>query len=215
MEVQQESKTAHRSGLTRPMWGALIAVGAVVLITAGAAVWLFVAPVGGPGGAGAAPHPSPAAVATQGPLPEATPTTGSEVLPPPAEDTEGGLPLPPSTATLFTGPLPASASGAADLVDGFPSDVMGPAPEATVVQNEIATEGEMVQVSLVARTQASPQEVIDHYAQLWASKGLVAAPESADGSVAYTSALDSLTLAFTPATGTGTVYMVHGVFRTN
>ena len=33
--------------------------------------------------------------------------------------------------------------------------------------------------------------------------------------IAYTSAADSLTLAFTPGAGTGTVYIVHGVFRTS
>ncbi|GAA5201524.1 hypothetical protein [Microbacterium jejuense] len=195
------------------MWGALIAVGVVVLVLGGVAVWLFAAPVGGPGEAATTGLPSPAA--TQGPLPEATPTTGSEVLPPAADDAGTGLPLPAATASLLTSPPPASASGADQLVAGFPSDVMGPAPGATVVQNAIATADEVVQVSLVARTQASRQEVIDHYARLWASKGLGAAPDSADGSVSYTSAVDSLTLAFTPDTATGTVYMVHGVFRTN
>jgi len=213
MEVQQESKTTHRGGLTRPMWGALIAVGIVVLVLGGAAVWLFAAPVGAPGDAATTPHPSPAA--TQGPLPQATPTTGSEVLPPETGDTGGGLPLPPAAASLLTGPPPASASGTSQLVEGFPSDVMGPAPDATVVQNAVATEGDVVQVSLVAHTEASPQEVIAHYAQVWTSKGLSAAPESAYGSIAYTSTADSLTLAFTPGTATGTVYMVHGVFRTN
>jgi|GEM_PF-2222706 len=215
MQDQQETKTASRSGLTPTMWGVLIAVGVVVLVIAGAAVWLFAAPVGEREGAVPTPQPSATAPVSQGPLPDATPTTGSEVPALPETDSAGGLPGLPPSASLLAGPLPESATGAAELVAGFPTDVMGPAPEATVVQNSIATEGDVMQVSLVARTDASPQEILDHYAQLWASKGLVVAPESGDGSVAYTSSFDSLTLAFTPAAGTGTVYMVHGVFRTS
>ncbi len=225
MEDRQETKTASRAGLTPAMWRVLIVVGVVVLVIIGAAVWFFAAPAGRTSDAGPTPPPSPSASVTQGPLPNATPTTGSEVPSPPETETgsetetetgnAGGLPALPPSASLLTGPLPESASGRAQLVDGFPADVMGPAPEADVVQNDIATEGDVMQVSLVARTDASPQEITDHYAQLWASKGLVAAPASPDGSLAYTSAFDSLTLAFTPAAGTGTVYMVHGVFRTS
>ena len=99
------------------MWVVLIAVGVVVLVIAGGAVWLFAAPVGGPAEAGPTPHPS--SVATQGPLPEATPTTGSEVLPPATGDAGGSLPLPPAASSLMTGPPPASASGTAQLVAGF------------------------------------------------------------------------------------------------
>ncbi|KQP73822.1 hypothetical protein ASF40_00065 [Microbacterium sp. Leaf288] len=202
------------------MWRVLIAVGVVVLVLVGAAVWFFTASAGETAETAATPPvPSPSASVTQGPLPDATPTTGSEVPQTPESETEtdsaGGLPALPPPASLLTEPLPESASGSGQLVDGFPAEVMGPAPGAEVVQNDIATEGGVMQVSLLARTDASPEQVSDHYAKLWASKGLVAAPPSPDGSLSYTSAFDSLTLAFTPAAGTGTVYMVHGVFRTS
>lgn len=201
------------------MWRVLIAVGVVVLVIVGAAVWFFTASAGETTDTAPTPTPSPSASVTQGPLPHATPTTGSEVPQTPETETEtdsaGGLPALPPSASLLTEPLPESASGSAQLVDGFPAEVMGPAPGAEVVQNDIATEGGVMQVSLLARTDASPEQVTDHYAKLWASKGLVAAPASPDGSLSYTSAFDSLTLAFTPAAGTGTVYMVHGVFRTS
>ncbi len=81
------------------------------------------------------------------------------------------------------------------------------------MQNSIATEGDVMQVSLVARTDASPEVVSDHYSGLWASLGLIPQPESADGSVSFAGVYESLTLAFTPASGTGTIYMIHAVFR--
>ncbi len=59
-------------------------------------------------------------------------------------------------------------------------------------------------------------DIREHYRPLWAELGPDGGPHRrwiAD--VAYPIAFTSLTLAFTPASGTGTVYMVFGVFRTS
>ncbi|MFC8682186.1 hypothetical protein ACFT30_11745 [Microbacterium ureisolvens] len=194
------------------MWRVLIGVGVVVLLVIGVAVWFFTAasPVPGDEAAGEA-APGPSVTVSPGPRPDATPTTGSEVLPPTPSET--GLPGLEPAAPLVPSPLPASASGGAELVEGYPVEVMGPAEGADVVQNSIATEGDVMQVSLVARTDASPDALSAHYAELWASLGLMPQPASGDGSVSFTGAYDSLTLAFTPASGTGTVYMIQAVFR--
>lgn len=213
-EQKEAPRTPSARGVLSPgMWGVLAAVGVVALIGVGIAVWLFTAPARETTSPTATP--SATSAATPGPVPEATPTTGSEVLPP-----EGGgvsdriPPLEPSTP-LVTPPLPDSASDQGQLVDGYPVDVMGPAAGSDVVESSISTEGDRMQVSLIARTDATREEVSRHYAELWASLGLLPQPGGADGALAYASTFESLSLAFTPASGTGTVYMIHGVFRTS
>jgi hypothetical protein len=210
-EKSQTDAAGEKPGLSRAMWVVVIVVGAVVAIGIGAAVWFLTA--GAP--ADGAATPSSSASIQPGPDPEATPTTGSEVLPPEgdAED-ENRIPSRTPAGPLVPAPLPESATGEGTLVDGFPDAIMGPAPGADVVQNAIATEGTTMQVSLVARTDAARDDVSAYYAQLWASLGLTPQADAGDGTLSYTGGFESLSLAFTPASGTGTVYMIHGVFRT-
>lgn len=193
------------------MWGVLIAVGVVAVLGVGIAVWFFAAPARHD--AAPAGTPTTSSAATPGPVPGATPTTGSEVLPPTGEASERIPPLEPA-APLIAAPLPGSATGEGELVAGYPVDVMGPAAGSDVVQNAIATEGGRMQVSLVARTDAPREEVSRHYSELWASLGLIPQP-GGDDAIGYASQFESLSLAFAPASGTGTVYMIHGVFGTD
>lgn len=200
-----------RASLTPAMKGVLIAVGALVIAALVATIWLLsTAPTGEPDTA----EPAALATPTTGPIPGATPTSGSEVLPPPDADANR-LPAPTPSQPLITAPLPTSASGERTLVDGFPAAIMGPATDADVVQNAIATEGTTMQVSLVARTDATREEVSGHYEALWGSLGLTPQTVGLSGALTYTGPFESLSLAFTAASGTGTVYMIHGVFRTS
>ncbi|WP_375386197.1 hypothetical protein [uncultured Microbacterium sp.] len=171
----------------------------------------------GPGStSGSATGSSSSGSTTAGPVPGATPTSGSEVLAPTAAP-ETTLPpiAPPSSAPatpLIAPPYPASATADFALVDGFPEQIMGPAPASDILQSAISTEGTVMQVTLVGRTDASPDEVRAHYAQQWAALGLADAGTSADGSLSFTGAFESLSVSATVG-GTGTRYTVFGVFR--
>ena len=208
-----------RKGLTTAMRIVLWGVGAVAVVGLGVALWLSTtaSDPGAPGavGATATPTATPAPARTQGPVPGATPTTGSEVLPPEASAPPTDR-LPPLTAPspFVSAPLPVSGSASGELVDGFPVHVMGPSPPSNVLQSSIATEGGTMQVTLQARTDATPDEVRRYYRALWSGLGLADAGASgADAS--YADALSSVSLAFSSSAGTGTVYTVYGVFRTS
>ncbi|MFB7891617.1 hypothetical protein ACFC1I_05415 [Microbacterium sp. NPDC056044] len=211
----EEQVDAATRGLTPAMRAVLWIVGGVAVLGIAVAVWLLTA---GPGsGASADPEPSasPSPTVTQGPIPGATPTTGSEVQEP--DETAAPIDrLPPLTTStpLVSDPLPASGSASGELVKGFPADLMGPAPESQVLESSISTEGSTMQVSLVARTDATADDVREHYRTLWAGLGLTDT-SSGDGSVTYSDAFSSISLAFSTSSGTGTVYMVYGVFRTS
>jgi hypothetical protein len=120
----------------------------------------------------------------------------------------------PAPAPLAAAPLPDSGSASGELVAGFPASVIGPTADSDVLSSSIATEGDTMQVTLVARTDTSTDDIRTHYAQHWAGLGLAPSDSEGAGS-AYADAYTSLSLAFSPDSGTGTVYMIHAVFRTN
>ncbi|HKP06165.1 MAG TPA: hypothetical protein VJU58_02830, partial [Microbacterium sp.] len=150
------------------------------------------------------------------PVPGATPTTGSEVPDPdpaPSSRAETGLPPIPAPAPLVALPLPRSGSESGALVAGFPDTIVGPVPGSDVLESSIATEGRTMQVTLVARTDSSAEDVRAHYRDHWARLGLTESVGAAEGDVAFSDMHSSLSVAFTPASGTGTVYLVYGVLR--
>lgn len=198
-------------GLSRGMKVTLWAVGAAVVIGVIVVIALLNAPTGAPAGASATPSSS--ATTGPGPSPDATPADGSEVpSPEPSASATSGLPPRTPDEPLVTTPLPESATADGELVDGFPSDVMGPPDDTTIVSSSIASEADVMQVTLVARTDASQEDVLAHYRSLWSDLGLTDSPtESAD--LSYANEYSSLTLAFTPSSGTGTVFMVYGVLK--
>jgi hypothetical protein len=200
------------SRLTPAMRWVLIGAGAVVVIGAiVTGVLLTTSGAGGPGADGVAP--TGAVTPTQGPLPDATPTSGSEVLTPteaPAQTLPPVAPAAPGEA-LLAPPYPDSANAEGALVAGFPADILGPAPDSDVIQSAVATEGDITQITLLGRTDASPDDVRAHYAAAWAALGLVD-QSAGDGSLTF--AGRGASLSFSANTGgTGTRYTLFGVFR--
>jgi hypothetical protein len=197
--------------------------GAVLALGLAGAIWMMAVGAGQapidtdaaatPGATpGAELHPS----VTHGPEPGATPTTGTEVPEPdPSTPPQNGLPPLPTPTPLVVGPLPDSGSESGALIDGFPDAVMGPVPASDVLESSIATEGSTMQVTLVARTDSPADDVRTHYRGLWSQLGLTASVEAPEGEVAFSNAHSSMSLAFAPASGTGIVYMIYGVLRTN
>lgn len=231
MPLSAQSADGHRTQtLTPAMRRVLWLTGGVVAVALAAAVWLWAAGAGGDTGPGAAPsatnpaaspaatpgsEPEPEPTPTRGPVPGAAPTTGSEVQAPEAGQPDPGrIPPLPETTPLVGAPLPASGSAEGELVEGYPSDAMGPTLDSDVVSSAIATEGDAMQVTLVARTDASPDSVRAHYREAWTAIGLIAHGATDAAGLSYTGRMASLTLAFAAESGTGTVYTILGSFRT-
>lgn len=208
-------REGENSGLTRSMRVALFSATGIVAVGLLVSAWLFFAAPPQPTPVSAAGLPSSEEMQTPGPgpVPNATPTTGSEVQSPaPTQTHLNRLPPLPETVPLISAPLPDDGSARGKLVAGFPVQVAGPAAESDVIDSSIAREKQVVQVALTARTDASVQDVRDHYGKLWADLRL--APGTAEGdSLSYADEYSSLTLAFASGSGTGTVYTVYGVLR--
>jgi len=121
--------------------------------------------------------------------------------------------LPPlaSPTPRVVAPLPASGSAHGALVAGYPVELGAPLPDSDTLDSSLATEGDILQFTLVARTDAAAEEVLARYDAQWASLGLVPAPETA-GVLAYRDAFTSLTVS-AATSGTGTVYTVFGVLK--
>lgn len=204
----------ERGGSARALRLVLWGVGAAVVAGLAISLWLFIADsdAGAPGAVGATSTPTPHP--TRGPLPDAEPTAGSEVqAPDPTAPPVDRLPALSTPSPLVTAPLPESGAASGELVDGFPTGVMAPAPTSEVLQSSIATEGETMQVTLQARTDATPDEVSRHYRAVWTGLGLAETGSSGGADASYSDALSSVTVAFTAGSGTGTVYTVYGVFH--
>lgn len=190
-----------------------IAIGVVgVLIVAGAVTAIVLTGMSGAGPDRVAPATA-APRTTSGPLPGATPTPGSEVPPPPATPVSA---MPPARADaakpLINAPLPASGSRDGALVDGFPDAIAGPAADSTVRSSSIATQDTVMQATLAALSSRSQDDVRAEYHTRWAAAGLQE-QQTADGTMIFTGPYESLTLSF-GSSGTGTLYAVFGVFRT-
>ena len=69
-----------------------------------------------------------------------------------------------------------------------------------------------MQVTLIARTDASDEDVRAHYRELWTAPGL--ASVGAARRRRHSDEYSSLSLDFSASSGTGTVYLLFGVFRT-
>lgn len=215
MSTGEKTRSENR-GLTPAMrWTLYIALGIMVVALIVSLPFLLNAP---------APDGEPATVAnaapstpTRGPVPGAAPTTGSEVqTPAPEQSDSNGLPPLPEVAPRVTAPLPESAQSEGTLVDGFPTAEMAPANASEVLSSTIATEGERMQVSLMARTDADQDSILQHYRQTWSALGLTdAAQTGGSAELVFADAFTNLSLVFSPTSGTGTVYTLYGVYRAN
>lgn len=191
--------------LTPRMRGTLVVTAVVVVLGLGVGAWLLVAPV--------APGEKPVAAQTSGPVPGATPTTGSEVQTP-KESTAPNDRLPPreGAAPRVSLPLPTPASAQGAVVEGYPADLAPPVDGSDVLDTSLATENEVLQFTLVARSDASGEDILAHYGALWAGLGLTPTSVAEAGAASYTDAFSSVTVS-ADASGTGTVYTIFGVLR--
>lgn len=199
--------------LTPGMRWALVGVAVVVVV---GLIWAGSLFGGQPGSAppvGATPGSTGQSDAPGTPTPAPTPVDGSEVQPLDARQTDASrLPDLPQSTPLVAAPLPADATAAGKLVDGFPAAVAGPLPDATIVDSSVASDGATMQVGLTARTDQSATVVADHYRELWRSLGLI--PAGGDGTaISYADRFTSISLT-TSDTGTGLVYQIYGTLRT-
>lgn len=197
-----------RPALTPAMKTAIAVVGVLVV---GALIVVAALTAAGQPEAAPAASSTPAAAPTSGPLPGATPTTGSEVQPP-TEAPRNGLPPLEPAEPLITAPLPEPGSRSGGMVKGFPDGVADPMRDSNVVSSSIATEGAVMQLSLVASSAETPDAIREHYRALWTSLGLRAVPTD-DETVAFSGDYESLTLSV-GASGTGNLYTIFGVLRT-
>lgn len=110
-------------------------------------------------------------------------------------------------------PLPPAGSREGGLVDGYPVRLAGPVDGSNVVSSSIATEGDVMQVSLVASSAVSADELLAHYRELWASLGLNERLAET-GKLTFAGGFESLSLTIAPS-GTGNRYSIFGVFRTS
>ena len=199
------------TGMTPAM--KIVVGGVAALVVAGVATAIVLTGVGAPGDAAGSAAAPEATGSTSGPLPGATPTSGSEVPPPPSTPLSA---MPPTSTTrtkpLISGPLPASGSLDGGLLDGFPAALAGPAGNSTVRSSSIATQDTVMQTTLSALSTASQDDVRAEYRTRWAAAGLQEQPTT-NGSTTFTGAYESLTLTF-GSSGTGTLYQVYGLFRT-
>lgn len=198
--------------VTRMTPGMKITIAVVgVLVVAGVVAAIALTGMGQTGSGHEASTATPRS--TSGPLPGATPTSGSEVPPPPATPLSAMPPASPRGATpLISAPLPASGTAEGGLVDGFPAEIAGPSASSTVRSSSIATQDTVMQATLSAVSSVSQDDVRAEYRTRWAAAGLQE-QQTADGTMTFTGPYESLTLSFGSA-GTGTLYAVYGVFRT-
>jgi hypothetical protein len=202
--VLSRARGSHRRGRVR---AGLIVVGVVTVVAAGTAIGLLVAPP--PAEPGAA---SPTSIAREaGADPAATPVAGSEVQTPgPADPPGDRLPTLPSEApptSPVSLPLPPSGSREGAIVEGFPAELAGPAEGSDILDTSIASEGDMMQFSLIARTDAGGDAVRAYYAGHWTARGM--APDG----LGFRDSFTSISVTIHEDSGTGTVYTVHGVAR--
>lgn len=198
-------KSARSRTLTPRVRATLIASAILAVVGLAAATWLLLP-------RDAAPPAADATVST-GPLPGASPTTGSEVLPPSGATAEDDR-IPPRDAAVprVSAPLPASAAAQGALVEGYPADLAAPLAGSDILDTSLTSEGDVLQFTLKARSDASAADVLAHYSTLWAGLGL--APEVAEASAAsFRDPFSAVTVSADGGSGTGTVYTVSGVLR--
>ncbi|CAH0221158.1 hypothetical protein [Microbacterium sp. Bi121] len=225
--------TAEERTLTPAM---KIAIGVVgVLVVGGIVTAMVWNGAGRPDATGVSTTPSAEVAPTPGPLPGATATTGSEVPPsndeadespksgtghpplsematqPPADPAPEEPPL-DAAVPLVKAPLPAPASRNGGIVSGFPTRIATAMDDSKVVSTSIATESTVMQVSLVASSSTDPAKIREHYRKQWSALGLVERGGGTD-TLAMAGAFEALTLSVT-STGTGNVYTIFGVFKT-
>lgn len=214
MSTGEKTQAEHR-GLTLPMRWTLVITLAVLIVGLAVSLPILVGGQAPDGDAATDASTATSAPPAIGPEPGATPATGSEVQTPAPRQTHADrLPPLPDVEPRVTTPLPESAESQGALVDGFPTTEMTPPEGSEIISSSIATEGERMQVSLMARSDADRNAILQHYRQTWSAEGLTDAAQS-DGSadLVFADAFTNLSLVFSSTSGTGTVFTLYGVYR--
>lgn len=117
-------------------------------------------------------------------------------------------------APLLSGPAPKTASKTGSLVGGFPATIPV-AAASTIANSAVASSGDNVQATLVAKTSMSASDLLDFYQSAFAKIGLTATEVPAVGGSAafsFTHASDTVTLTVT-STKSGANYSLYAVLR--
>ncbi|CAN5293935.1 hypothetical protein BH09ACT2_BH09ACT2_19380 [soil metagenome] len=222
--------TPHRRITPRHVIVAGLVIAAVVT---GVAIGFSVLP-GAPSTPVAAPTPSvtaePVPVTTTGPTnPDSTVAPGAQSLPGgtgnestrtstevevPGASISRANPVSSAVAPLLSGPAPKTASKTGSLVGGFPHTI--PVADASTIANSaVASSGNIVQATLVAKTSLSATDLLHSYQSAFVKIGLTATEVPAVGgstAFSFTHADDTVTLTVTP-TKSGANYSVYAVLR--
>lgn len=153
--------------------------------------------------------------------PGTSPDSGSESPgaegPPSDGETPGtptGLPLPDAGGTLISVPLPPDAHADGAVVAGFPTDIVGLPPQATVGSSSLASEGSRLQVGLSGTSPQSADAVMAFYRDSLGQHGMggrAAAAAPGSQSMAFTLGENTVTVTVT-AVESGAAFDVLGVF---
>lgn len=149
------------------------------------------------------------------------PGTGSEspgAEGPPSDgatpDTSTGLPLPDAEGALIALPLPPDAHAEGAIADGFPTDIIGLPPLATVGSSSLASEGMRLQAGLSGTSPQSADAVMAFYRDSLGQHGMggrAAAAAPASQSMAFTLGANTVTVTVTTVES-GAAFDVLGVF---
>ena len=119
-----------------------------------------------------------------------------------------------AVAPLLSGSAPKTASKTGSLVNGFP-ETIPVAVASTIANSAVASSGDNVQVTLVAKTSMSAADLLDFYQSAFAKIGLTATEVPAVGgstAFSFTHTYDTVTLTAT-STKYGANYSLYAVLR--
>ncbi|WP_010205795.1 hypothetical protein [Salinibacterium sp. PAMC 21357] len=146
------------------------------------------------------------------PAPTTTRVVGSEIPPPTATPTTPQLGI--ETSPLISGPLPESASANGKLVTGFPTSIISLPPGTEVTSSAITTEGDRMQVTVVASSSRSEDEVQSYFQDVFSALELQGAetPAAPDTrATTWSSGADSIVVA-TQTDGAITRFTIFALF---
>lgn len=116
----------------------------------------------------------------QAPAPSHRADQPLEVMPP-SSSTETQLPPSAITPALLNAPAPSTSSANGALAAGYPSESLPPEPNSTITSSAVATDGEHVQLSLVAVSSTDVDGVLSFYTTALARYGYFSATPFAPG----------------------------------
>ncbi len=147
------------------------------------------------------PSPKPPTLGSQSPDPSAIPAPPDTLTPdrevtgpaagpevsnplevlPPQSGTDPTLPPSAKTPALVGGPAPSNADARGELAAGYPASSLPPESHSSITSSSVASDGEHVQLSLVAVSSTDPDGVLAFYTNTLATYGYFGATALAAG----------------------------------